>query len=318
MTRPAMPSSCSNRSATGSSPGGRPDALAGCGDDHRRRRSPSRLARRLTTRDAVVIGLGSMIGAGSSPRSPRPPRRPVPGCCSAWRSPRSSPTATRPPRHGSPPATRPPAAPTSTAVNGSATSGATWPAGLSSSARPPPARRWPSPSAPTRRPARPARRRRRGRRADRRELRRRAQVRWLPGDRRPSSSPCSPPSSPPASSVATPSVDHIGAPAAGVTGVLQAAGLLFFAFAGYARIATLGEEVRDPARTIPRAIPFALGITLAVYAARRVRHPARRRTRSARRARPAALHRRTGRQPRRWRRRCASARRSRRSVRCSP
>jgi APA family basic amino acid/polyamine antiporter len=48
-------------------------------------------------------------------------------------------------------------------------------------------------------------------------------------------------------------------------GVLQAAGLLFFAFAGYARIATLGEEVRDPARTIPRAIPFALGITLVVY-----------------------------------------------------
>ncbi|KOG14551.1 MULTISPECIES: APC family permease [Streptomyces] len=48
-------------------------------------------------------------------------------------------------------------------------------------------------------------------------------------------------------------------------GVLQAAGLLFFAFAGYARIATLGEEVRDPARTIPRAVPVALGITLAVY-----------------------------------------------------
>ncbi|MBW3363007.1 APC family permease [Streptomyces microflavus] len=49
-------------------------------------------------------------------------------------------------------------------------------------------------------------------------------------------------------------------------GVLQAAGLLFFAFAGYARIATLGEEIRDPARTIPRAIPIALGITLVVYA----------------------------------------------------
>ncbi|MFF9049056.1 APC family permease [Streptomyces parvulus] len=49
-------------------------------------------------------------------------------------------------------------------------------------------------------------------------------------------------------------------------GVLQAAGLLFFAFAGYARIATLGEEVRDPARTVPRAIPIALGLTLAVYA----------------------------------------------------
>lgn len=52
-----------------------------------------------------------------------------------------------------------------------------------------------------------------------------------------------------------------------VEGVFRAAGLLFFAFAGYARIATLGEEVRDPARTIPRAIPVALGITLVVYAA---------------------------------------------------
>jgi APA family basic amino acid/polyamine antiporter len=49
--------------------------------------------------------------------------------------------------------------------------------------------------------------------------------------------------------------------------VLQAAGILFFAFAGYARIATLGEEVRDPTRTIPRAIPLALGIALVVYAA---------------------------------------------------
>ena len=49
-------------------------------------------------------------------------------------------------------------------------------------------------------------------------------------------------------------------------GVLQAAGLLFFAFAGYARVATLGEEVADPARTIPRAVPLALGIVLAIYA----------------------------------------------------
>jgi APA family basic amino acid/polyamine antiporter len=55
-------------------------------------------------------------------------------------------------------------------------------------------------------------------------------------------------------------------PAGGAYGVLQSAGLLFFAFAGYARIATLGEEVRDPARTIPRAVPIALGAALAVYA----------------------------------------------------
>jgi APA family basic amino acid/polyamine antiporter len=48
-------------------------------------------------------------------------------------------------------------------------------------------------------------------------------------------------------------------------GVLQAAGLLFFAFAGYARIATMGEEVRDPARTIPRAILIALFVAIGIY-----------------------------------------------------
>lgn len=52
---------------------------------------------------------------------------------------------------------------------------------------------------------------------------------------------------------------------AGPYAILQAAGLLFFAFAGYARLATLGEEVRDPVRTIPRAIGLALGITVIVY-----------------------------------------------------
>jgi APA family basic amino acid/polyamine antiporter len=52
----------------------------------------------------------------------------------------------------------------------------------------------------------------------------------------------------------------------GLYGVLQAGGLWFFAFAGFARLATLGEEVVDPARTIPRAIPIALGIALVIYA----------------------------------------------------
>ncbi|PYD02187.1 amino acid permease [Microbacterium esteraromaticum] len=54
-------------------------------------------------------------------------------------------------------------------------------------------------------------------------------------------------------------------PAATAYGVLQGAGLLFFAFAGYARIATMGEEVIDPARTIPRAIVLALGGAVVVY-----------------------------------------------------
>jgi APA family basic amino acid/polyamine antiporter len=57
-------------------------------------------------------------------------------------------------------------------------------------------------------------------------------------------------------------IDPVGSRA-----VLRGAGLLFFAFAGYARIATLGEEVVEPARTIPRAIPIALAITLLIYAA---------------------------------------------------
>lgn len=48
-------------------------------------------------------------------------------------------------------------------------------------------------------------------------------------------------------------------------GVLPAAGTLFFAFAGYARVATMGEEVRDPARTIPRAVLGALAFTLLLY-----------------------------------------------------
>lgn len=55
-------------------------------------------------------------------------------------------------------------------------------------------------------------------------------------------------------------------PDTGWYGLLQSAGLLFFAFAGYARIATMGEEVRDPARTIPRAIQLALAVAVTVYA----------------------------------------------------
>ena len=56
-----------------------------------------------------------------------------------------------------------------------------------------------------------------------------------------------------------------GATDAGPAGELQAAGLTFFAFAGYARQATLGEEVRDPRRTIPRAVGIALAVALALY-----------------------------------------------------
>ena len=59
-------------------------------------------------------------------------------------------------------------------------------------------------------------------------------------------------------------IDMDAAP--GPLAILQSAGLLFFCFAGYARMATLGEEVVNPRRTLPRAILTALGITLVVYA----------------------------------------------------
>ena len=54
---------------------------------------------------------------------------------------------------------------------------------------------------------------------------------------------------------------------AGWAGILRAAALLFFAYTGYARLATLGEEVREPRKTIPRAIILALVIAAALYAA---------------------------------------------------
>ena len=52
----------------------------------------------------------------------------------------------------------------------------------------------------------------------------------------------------------------------GIYGIVQSAGIWFFAFAGYSRIATLGEEVQHPETAIPRAILMGLAITLVIYA----------------------------------------------------
>ncbi len=52
---------------------------------------------------------------------------------------------------------------------------------------------------------------------------------------------------------------------AGVLGILQATALLFFAYTGYSRVATLVEEVKDPRRTIPRATGVALGSATVLY-----------------------------------------------------
>ena len=59
--------------------------------------------------------------------------------------------------------------------------------------------------------------------------------------------------------------DRLWGSAPNATGLLQAGGLIFFAFAGYARIGTLGEEVREPGRTIPRAMVLAVSIALLIY-----------------------------------------------------
>ncbi len=51
----------------------------------------------------------------------------------------------------------------------------------------------------------------------------------------------------------------------GIVGILRSAALMFFAFAGYARIATMGEEIKEPQQSIPKAIVMALAITMFIY-----------------------------------------------------
>lgn len=50
-----------------------------------------------------------------------------------------------------------------------------------------------------------------------------------------------------------------------VTNVLHATALMFVSYTGYGRIATLGEEVRSPKQTIPRAIITCLILVMLLY-----------------------------------------------------
>jgi len=50
-----------------------------------------------------------------------------------------------------------------------------------------------------------------------------------------------------------------------VSSFFYATALMFVAYTGYARIATLGEEVEDPKRNIPRAIKVTLIVTATLY-----------------------------------------------------
>ena len=51
----------------------------------------------------------------------------------------------------------------------------------------------------------------------------------------------------------------------GVVGLVQAMGFTFIAFQGFELIAAVGGEVRQPTRTIPRAMFLSLGIALGIY-----------------------------------------------------
>lgn len=68
-----------------------------------------------------------------------------------------------------------------------------------------------------------------------------------------------------AAMLAPAAAEPLSAPAG--IGLLTAASLFFFAFAGYARVATLGDEVADSRRVVPRAIVISLGIVFVIYLA---------------------------------------------------
>ena len=59
--------------------------------------------------------------------------------------------------------------------------------------------------------------------------------------------------------------DVLQLPTGPTWGIVTGASLIFFAFAGYARVATLGNEVRDAKRNIPKAIALSLGGVLLLY-----------------------------------------------------
>lgn len=50
-----------------------------------------------------------------------------------------------------------------------------------------------------------------------------------------------------------------------IQSILHASALMFVAYTGYGRIATLGEEVREPRKTIPKAIIITMILTMLLY-----------------------------------------------------
>ncbi|WP_428390082.1 APC family permease [Mucisphaera sp.] len=69
----------------------------------------------------------------------------------------------------------------------------------------------------------------------------------------------------PTATTATPATGELTQNTAGIHPFLEATALIFVAFTGYGRMATLGEEVRDPRKTIPRAVILTLIICAMLY-----------------------------------------------------
>ncbi|WP_309384767.1 APC family permease [Cerasicoccus frondis] len=58
----------------------------------------------------------------------------------------------------------------------------------------------------------------------------------------------------------------LGSTEVGIPAILQACALVFVAYTGYGRIATMGEEIIDPKKNIPRAMIITLVVSAALYA----------------------------------------------------
>ena len=60
-------------------------------------------------------------------------------------------------------------------------------------------------------------------------------------------------------------IDYFATAPSGVSGVLSAAALVFFAYIGFEEIVQLSEETRDATKNIPRAILYSIAITTVLY-----------------------------------------------------
>lgn len=60
-------------------------------------------------------------------------------------------------------------------------------------------------------------------------------------------------------------IDYFETAAAGQTGILSAAALIFFAYIGFEEIVQLAEETRDAPRNVPRALLLSIVITTLLY-----------------------------------------------------